>query len=374
MSRKVKISAVATALILLLGMFGFHKLSNQKKSTISDAPSKVSIRSVKVSNLISTDLPNEINIDGRLVPYEKVDLFSKVSAQIEQSSKPFKEGTYYTKGELIFRLDDQEAKFTLLSQRSVLLNSITQIMPDLKFDYPQAFEKWQNYLLSFDLEKTTAPLPLVSNNQEKFFVASKSIYNQYYNIKSLETRMKEYYIKAPISGVLTEANAYTGMLIGPSTKLGTIINSNEFELEAPISLSDLNYISIGQHVKLATNSSTQSWDGIVKRIGNKIDDKTQYVPIYIHVKGKELKEGLYLSGIVHGKKLANVVAIDKEYMPSQNTVYVVKDSVLTTQAIDIYKNSSKTVYTRSIKPDQMVVTDVISGLYEGQKVKATLVK
>lgn len=374
MSRKVKISAVATALILLLGMFGFHKLSNQKKSTISDAPSKVSIRSVKVSNLISTDLPNEINIDGRLVPYEKVDLFSKVSAQIEQSSKPFKEGTYYTKGELIFRLDDQEAKFTLLSQRSVLLNSITQIMPDLKFDYPQAFEKWQNYLLSFDLEKTTAPLPLVSNNQEKFFVASKSIYNQYYNIKSLETRMKEYYIKAPISGVLTEANAYTGMLIGPSTKLGTIINSNEFELEAPISLSDLNYISIGQHVKLATNSSTQSWDGIVKRIGNKIDEKTQYVPIYIHVKGKELKEGLYLSGIVHGKKLANVVAIDKEYMPSQNTVYVVKDSVLTTQAIDIYKNSSKTVYTRSIKPDQMVVTDVISGLYEGQKVKATLVK
>jgi membrane fusion protein (multidrug efflux system) len=56
-------------------------------------------------------------------------------------------------------------------------------MPDLKIDYPESFAQWQEYLDRFELEQPIAAFPTPINKQEKYFIASRNLYNQYYSIK-----------------------------------------------------------------------------------------------------------------------------------------------------------------------------------------------
>lgn len=368
--RKVIISIIFTFLVLLVGTLIFQKLSKQKASTISPTIEKKALRKVQVKSFEKSSNANIITADGRLVPFETVELFSKVNGVIETVNKSFKPGTYYAKGEVIFTLNKQEETYSLYAQRSQLLNSITQIMPDLKFDYPEAFSKWENYLNQFDVEQSTKELPTTNGDKEKFFVASKNIYNIYYNIKSIETRLREYTITAPISGVITNSNVYSGVLVRPGMSMGTMISQSQFELEAPISLVDLKYISLGQSVALSSSEISKTWNGTVKRIGSKIDDKTQYIPIYIQVSGSDLKQGMYLKGEIKGKSLDNIVKIDGNYMPDQSSVFIIQDSIIVKKSIEVVKRDQGNIYTRSIEPSDVIITDVLTGLYAGQKVIA----
>ena len=47
----------------------------------------------------------------------------------------------------------------LQSVKSNLLNVLIFMMPDFKVEFPDEYEKWQNYLSEFDLNKITGELP-----------------------------------------------------------------------------------------------------------------------------------------------------------------------------------------------------------------------
>jgi membrane fusion protein (multidrug efflux system) len=111
---------------------------------------------------------------------------------------------------LIFNIDDTDAKYNLLALRSNLLTSITQMMPDLKFDYPDAFKRWKSYLDVFDVTQSIPALPEIQNEQVKYYVAGRSILNQYYSIKSQEDRLSDHRIYAPFSGIVTASNVSPG--------------------------------------------------------------------------------------------------------------------------------------------------------------------
>ena len=211
--RKLVISAILTILILALGMIAFRSLGSKKAPVKKNFAQTKALRVVEVSQFSSDNADNNIVIDGRLNSYKTVNLASKVTGQLASSVKAFKKGTYYEKGELLFDIDQREARYNLYALRSNLLNQITQIMPDLKLDYPQAFQNWKNYLDAFNVESSVKALPTITNEQEKYFVASKNIYNTYYSIKSSEARLSDYQIYAPFSGIVTEANVFELSLI-----------------------------------------------------------------------------------------------------------------------------------------------------------------
>ena len=42
-------------------------------------------------------------------------------------------------------------------------------MPDIRLDYPEQYEKWEQYLRDFDFDKPTPKLPAINSEKEKFF-------------------------------------------------------------------------------------------------------------------------------------------------------------------------------------------------------------
>ncbi len=343
-------------------------MSAQKKSTLSDVVVKKERRTIQVATFAPSTQSNEIDIDGRVQAHERVNLTSKVQGIMQESGKSIKEGKFYKKGDLLFSIDNKEAAFTLKAQKSSLMTAITQMMPDLKFDHPQAFEGWLYYLNEFNVDKAISPLPSPNTDQEKYYVTGKNIYTQYYNIKSQETRLSEYNIYAPFSGVITAINVFPGTLISPGQVLASMINTEQFEISAPIPLSDLKYVNIGQTVELSSSDLSKKWNGKVNRIGTQIDASTQNIPVYISVYGRGLKDGMYLKGKLNGQRLDEVTKLHKDIFLSSEEIYVVVDSTLIAKEIIPLKRLSDYVLVKGLSPDDKVVTGSLAGLFEGQKV------
>jgi len=370
-TRKVLISLLLTFIILSVGAIVYQRFVKQKRSTVSEEPVRRPLKNVTIAQFSPENIVNTISIDGRLTAFEKVDLYAEASGVLKPTSKVIKEGSYVEKGELLFDIDGEDAELSLLAQRSALMTSITQIMPDLKFDFPDAFEKWKLYLDQFDVTQSIREFPAITTDQEKYYVAGKNLYNQYYTIKSAERKLQDYKVYAPFSGVITQASIYPGQLVNMGVNLGSIMNTGRFEMKAPISLADLEYVKAGQPVTLHSREMKKNWKGTVSRISRVIDDVTQNLPVYITVYGIGLRDGMYLSGELSAGKMENVIPLSKNLIKDRNKVFIVKDSIINLKEIIVIKQTETKVFVKGIEPDDQIVSSSHDGIFSGLKVNTT---
>ena len=354
-------------LILVGGAMASQFLAGQKKEP-PRKPEQVAIKSVETFNVTNQSIPTTLEVQGQLVAFDKIDIFSEVSGTLVSSAKPFKEGTYFPKGATLIKVDEMEAKLTLQSQKSTLMNTITQMMPDLKIDYNEGFEHWNTYLEQFDPDHPIQPLPEATTKQEKFFIASRNIYNQYYNIKSAEERLGKYIIKAPFSGVITESAINPGTLVRNGQKLGVLMNPNNYELEATVALRDLKYLKVGNPVQLYSDDIKGKWSGRIKRINNILDTGTQTVKLFISVTGKNLREGMHLRGDVAASKIENAVRLPKKLLIDQKAVFAVRDTLLSLVPVEVIKTTRDHAIIRGVSDETRLLKDKLPGSFDGMRV------
>lgn len=365
--RQWLISGILTLVILLGAALGFQTLKAKKQSTVSEAKPEVVIREVDVAQFTPTTLSSEISLDGRLSAYEKVSLGSEVTGRLLSTGKNHKVGSYFSKGDVLFQVANSDERLALYAQRSSLLNAITQIMPDLKFDHPASFDTWKRYLDEMDVEKSLKELPQAQTDKEKYYIAGKNIYNLYYNIKSVEDRMGNYNIYAPFSGVFLSVNAYPGSLVTPGMNLGQLMNTSRFEMVAPIAMDDIKYVSNGQKVSLFSESLGKNWSGTVSRVSNQIDQATQSIPVYISVTGKGLRDGVFLKGTLEGKSLEGVCEIPRSVIVDQNHVWIYQEGKSVKKKLEIVARKDQKIIVKGLDETDRVITSGVNNIYNGQE-------
>lgn len=369
MNKTVRRIGIIAAVIILAAGFSISKKLGDTKKPVQLKVETETLKEAEVFYAQNRSIPTHLEVQGELVAFDKIDIFSEVNGTLKATSKPFKVGSYFPKGAVLIRVDDEETQLNLLSQKSSLLNAITQLMPDLKIDYPQSFQQWQDYLDAFDIEKAIQPFPKPLNKQEKYFIASRNIQSQYYTIKSAEERLSKYSIYAPFSGVVTQTSINSGALVRSGQKLGELMNTSNYELEATVPLSDLQYLKVGNVVQLYSDDIAGTWNGRVKRINNQLDPGTQMVKVFISINGANLKEGMYLRGRVDIGSEEGVLEIPRNLLVNENTVYTVKDSLLSLVPVEVVRINGSNVLIRGIEDGTAILKKKVPGAFEGMKVK-----
>ncbi|MEO0468389.1 MAG: efflux RND transporter periplasmic adaptor subunit [Bacteroidota bacterium] len=367
-SRKVIITSVIVLAILLAGAGISRTISSQKKPA-PRVESKAQVKQVSSQKVAASSNPTQIAITGRLVADQKIDIFSEVGGVLKPESRRFREGNYFSRGAALINIENREQALNMLAQKSSLMNQITLMMPDLKTDFADNFPAWQQYLNEFDVNKTLQSLPEPKSDKERFFVSARNLHNLYYSIKSQETRLRKYIIRAPFNGRVSESMITEGTLVRVGQRLGTFFNPNSYELEAAVGLDELEYVKVGNEVKLSSDNLKQSWTGTVRRISDVIDPNTQTAQVFISVRGKGLREGMYLSADVQGRKLDEVLEIERALLVNDNQIYIVKDSVLALHTVEPVKFSGEKVLIKGVPDSTTILSEVIVGAYEGMKVR-----
>lgn len=366
---RIIFSVVAGVLILAAGNFLYGTLASMKAEPAKrEIPKR--IKEVATTTVANAPVETKLGVQGRLMAYNKISLFTEVGGAVLDTGKPFKKGTYFKKGETLMRIDDAEARLTLQSQKANLLNGIATMMPDLKIDYPESFGNWEEYLANFDVNASLQALPEPANQREKLFVAGRNLYGQYYSIKSGEERLGKYTLRAPFSGVLTSTAVDQGAVIRPGQQLGELMANGFYELVATVPLSDLDFLKPGGKVELYSEDIQGTWSGKVRRISDQIDPSTQTVSVYIGVSGSKLREGMYLRGQADAKTIVNAVEIDRDLLIDQEDVFVVEnDTLLRLLPVTVQKFNRETVIVSGLPEGAQLLTSDVAGAYDGMRVR-----
>lgn len=362
---------VVVGLAILVGAFALFQLFSQMKEEPPRREIPKSTPTVETMSVVNSTIPTALSIQGELVAYNKIDIFSEVAGTLESSERPFKVGSYFPKGSVLVKINDREARLSLLSQKATLLNAITQLMPDLKIDYPDSYNQWHTYLENYDVEEELDSFPEPLNDQEKYFIASRNLYTQYYTIKSAEERLDKYTMYAPFSGVLTQASINTGTLVRVGQQLGTLMNTGSYELQATVPLSDLTYIKVGNQVQLTSDDIKGTWTGRIRRISDQIDPTSQTVQIFVSVSGQDLREGMYLTGEVNATDIEDAVRIPRNKLINQNAVYTVQDSTLKLQPVEVVKITREAAVVRGLSNGTNLLDTQLPNAFDGMKVKVS---
>lgn len=369
MNKTLRLIGVFVGILILGGGFYFSKKLSEMKEPPPKKEVKVTIKEVEVFYAEQKAVSTNLEVQGELVAFDKIDIFSEVNGTLKSTGKPFKVGSYFPKGSVLISIDDEENKLNLLSQKSSLLNAITQLMPDLKIDYKESFQQWQEYLDNFDVEGAIQAFPEPVNKQEKYFIASKNLHSQYYSILSAEERLGKYVIRAPFGGVVTQTSINPGALVRSGQKLGELMNTSNYELEVTVPLSDLKYLNVGNAVSLSSDDIAGEWKGNVKRVNNQLDPGTQMVKVFISISGQNLREGMYLSGNVAGGLEKDVIEVPKNLLVNQEAIYTVQDTLLALEPIQVVRIMKEIALIRGVEEGTPILKSKLPNAFAGMKVK-----
>lgn len=346
-----------------MNFFASQKEETEKK-TLREYKKYVKTEEVKYQNV-----PTDILTYGRVRTAEKLDLIAQVSGRMTEGRIPLKEGQRFKKGTLLYKIDDTEARLNVKAQKSNFLRDLAAILPDLKVDYPTAFDRWKEYFENIELDEQLPEIPTVNSTKEKTFLATKNIYSSYYSIKSAEENLRKYWVYAPFDGTIYNVNLQSGSFVNPGVNIAQIIESGNVEVKVDVDVKDIEWIEKGGPAYLSTESGASNWIGRVTRISDFVNENTQSIDVYIEIKNREypVYAGQYLKAVIPGKQVPDGMLIPREALFNGNEVFLLQDTLLKVKEVRIHKINQESVVINGIAEGEDIVVEALVNAYNNMK-------
>lgn len=370
MKRKIIIIAGVLALIGLgMGMkFFLESFKPEEKK-----PEKKAVkRYVHAKGVVYSDVNTTVNGTGRLLSFNQFDLSTEVGGQLAQGAISLKKGQAFRKGQLVARIVNDEFTYALKAKKSRFLNSLANILPDLKIDYKENYDEWRIFFNAVDTDKKLPKLPSIEQEKLKVFLATRNILSDYYSIKADEVRQDKYSIRAPFDGVFSDVYAEAGAIVNMGSRIARILRTTAVELEVPVEMDFSKWISIGQEVKVLDGQKKYEWKGKVVRKSKFVDPTTQAISVFVKVqpdKDHALLTGMYMYAQFSGIIVEKVMQMPRNSIYNGNMVYTVEDGKLKKRTIKVHKLNETTALFSGLSTGEMLIVEPVVNAKEGSLIE-----
>ncbi len=367
-------SSIIIGLIIIIGgiILSINLAKSSNKTEIVEKTNFV--KSVEVTEIQNTSINQSTKTTGTLKASKSIDIYTEVRGTLLTGKKPFKVGVYYKKGEVLLSIDKRDELLNLEYQKADFFSLLLSILPDIESDYSDNLEAWKKYIKDFDTQKSIKKLPKPKSEKERYFLASKKVEYKYLGIKKTELTLSKYTIYAPFTGILNTVNINPGALVRTGQKLGTFINTNNFELEISVPVTSCSNLKLGSKVDIFNDNKSKKWEGKLIRIGKSVDETTQTQPVYIAVSGEDLFQGMYLNASVETEDINNACEIKRVLINKDNTVYVVNNNKIDLLPITVLGYTDNLAIVKGIPDGTLLLNSKFSGIHKGMQVEIILNK
>lgn len=359
---------ILSCAVLLLG--GSHLtmkwLEKQKPQRPKKQPS-VSKRAVLVKEAIFSDIETHVRAQGRVRTSSQLALVSEAAGKILQTPLALRPGESFKKGQIILKIYDDEALLSLKAQKSSFITTLANILPDIKFDYPDFYPLFSSFFDKINLEHPLPPLPAIQTSKSlKTFLASKEVLNAYYSIKKAEKALERHTIRAPFDGSFKEVYYETGAYVNSGAQVALLLRTDLLEVEVPVQSEYAKWIQVGDKVTLEDEQKTYS-TGEVVRIAAFVDERTQSVPVYVQInnQNKLFFSGQYTWVNFDKHIIPHCVRVPRNAIFNSTQMYTVQqDSLLQIVNINIVKMEEKDALINGVDPATLLVIEPLVGAKE----------
>lgn len=315
---------------------------------------------------------------GRVASLRPIDLISEVSGALVRGSVPFLPGQLFKKGDLLVKVDDRQIRLTVKSRIAELLTALAKVLPEIKVDFPDEYNKWQAYFDGCEFDRALEPLPKAGNRRVKLFLSRFNVYTLYFAARDLEIQASKHSFYAPFSGSIVSAKLREGATARPGTNLGRIISLSELEVEIPLGIEDIRWLDKESLIQFSSGESVGQWAGKTTRIGSAIDDRTQTIPVYVRMDAAEsgsLVEGVFLQAKMPGLTIESAVLVPRKAIYDNDHLYLITDGKLEYRQVEIARYELEDVIVSDgLNDGDTVVIEMLQGVAAGMPATADITR
>jgi membrane fusion protein, multidrug efflux system len=347
----------------LLFIFAFIFFSIVRKKKPSEKVLKAEATTIYVPIRLVENAEKEMQIIsyGQVTPMSEIDVAVEVQGKLKEGALRMKPGVNFSKGQILYRVDNEEAFYSLSARKTQLSNLVVGAMPDIELDFPNEKNKWLNFMNAIKAESRLPELPFMNSSKEKMFLTSRGVLAEYYNIRSQESRMEKYVYIAPFSGTVLETYSEPGAIANPGVRLARIAKTNDFEIKVPIALNEIaNYQKQGS-AQFYDSDGNLVGTGKINRISDVINQQTQSVDVYYSIQpisGQKIYSGLFLNVAINQKAVKSSIMVPRICV-SDNKVNILQNGKIVARSIQIVGNKPDSLYISGLTDGEQVILDKI---------------
>lgn len=319
---------------------------------------------------------------GNVQPVEDVILSPLVSGQIIRRDPAFSPGGFVKKNQVLLQIDPSDYKNTLELRKSELLQSQTTL--DTEMGRQQIAEQ-DLKLITNDSLFGSDPLSEGERQlvlrQPQLNAVKATILGAKASMEQAQLNLERTTIRAPFDAHILSQNVTRGSQVGQGDNLGRLVGTDYYWVTATVPVSKLQWLRFPDNdtekgAMVHITNSTDWPQGLYregyldKQIGA-LDGQTRLARILIKVadplaKNTPLKEkpklmiGTFVEVNIQANPIENVVRLKRDYVRSNNTVWVMKDGKLEIRDVDIELTDNEYAYIQSglNEGEQVVITDL----------------
>ncbi|MAZ55938.1 MAG: hypothetical protein CMP54_02980 [Flavobacteriales bacterium] len=367
MNKKQSLKIVGLIFIILVSALIIQNHSNEEEIGLNNKKNTTSIINCSPINL--TSISPLIEVSGRIQSADKINIISEVNGISESYNSKFEVGEFFKQGEVLISIKDNDIELELKSIKSQFLALLVQVLPDIKMDFPQLGNKFQEYINNISLDRKLSQLPKPGNTKERNFLSSRQVFANYYTIKALENKLDKFKIKAPFDGVVTKALIDVGSNIIVGQPIGEFINPYKYEINTSVSVRESLLINQGDRVIINSDDLNNSIEGIVTRKGMHINELTQSIDVFIAINDVNLKDGMYATAQIICDSINNVFKIERTKLLSNNSIYLIDSNNLKLREIDVIAFQNDSIIISGLDNNDCIANEYRQYFYDGMPIK-----
>lgn len=337
----------------------------------------VDVITVKVGSYEPT-----ISATGTVQPVEDITLSPLVSGQIINRDPAFTPGGFVKKNQPLLQIDPSDYRNTLELRKSELLQSKTTL--DTEMGRQQIAEQDLMLITNDSLFKDN---PLSADErqlilrQPQLNAVKATIVGAKASVDQAQLNLERTTIRAPFDAHILSQNVTAGSQVGPGDDLGRLVGTEYYWVTATVPVSKLQWLHFPENDKdrgsevLIKNSTAwpeeQYREGYLDKEIGALDGQTRLARVLVKVadplakntdlEGKpKLMIGTFVEVDIQANKLDDVVRLSRDYIRSNETVWVMKGNKLEIREVDIVLTDNDYAYIRKglEEGEQIVITDL----------------
>ncbi|MFZ1321761.1 MAG: efflux RND transporter periplasmic adaptor subunit [Ignavibacteria bacterium] len=256
MSKKVKYISVILIIILIAAAVILPKLlsGDKKDSGNKSGPDSKNMPTPANGFIVNAvELDNSIKVIGSIVANEEVELRSELSKKV--TGIYFKEGSYVSRGKLLFKLDDSDldAQMNKLEiQNEIVEKNLNRIQ--------QLYDK--NLSTSEELDN-------LQNESDRINA----------EMEILAIQIDKTNIRAPFSGIIGFKNVSTGSYVTPAVVLANIQETGKVKLDFSVPEKYVTAFDKGQTITFNVEGESEEFTGTISAFEPKLDGTTRSLTV-----------------------------------------------------------------------------------------------
>ncbi len=367
--------------ILLLAILITSFIFLTEPTAKSEGASKQTAMLVDVIPVEKGDFKPVITATGTVMAVDDVVLGPLVGGQIVRRDPSFTPGGTVRKGEILLQIDPSDYRNTLELRRSELQQSQTDL--NVEMGRQQVAEQDLSLIGGDSLSPEEKQLVLRKPQLE---AVNANVKGAKASVDQARTNLGRTTVRAPFDAQILNQNVTVGSQVSPGDNLGRLVGTEAYWVEMTVPVRPIALVIFSKNKEKGSSVELRSrtaWKPGETRKGylynqvGALDEQTRLSRVLVKVEDPLAQKpenqgqppliiGTFVEAKIQAEPIENVVRLNRDYVRSNNTVWVMKDEKLQVREVDIILSDADHAYISSgLEDDEKVVITNLSTVADG---------